>query len=90
MEEAMKLASMHRLVHDDNDASSSGSSSSSEDNDDAYSTLALLHPIISQHQYLSHVQDPIPKSQDFIKNYFLSQRDSEFKTTTWVNCKLFF
>ena len=64
VEEAMKLASMHRLVHDDNDASSLDSCSSSKDDDNAYSTLALLYSTISQHWYLSQVRDPIPKSQD--------------------------
>jgi hypothetical protein len=89
VETAMKFTIFHKVLQDDTDSDDS-SSSSMDSEMDPFKMVSILHSTVLNSRYLETRDKHIPKSMDFVENYFLEQSDSQFRVITRVNKETFF
>lgn len=85
IEEAMKFAVFQTLIEDseDEDEDEDEGGDVDESDEPMFWRLGKLHCMIGLERYLSP-RGKIPKSQDYVYNYFLAQSNTEFRTITRV------
>jgi hypothetical protein len=89
VESTLKFAIFQKVLQSDSDSDNS-STESTDSEFDAIQTISILHSAIVNNRYLETRDKHIPKSQDFVENYFLDQPDSQFQVITRVSKETFF